>query len=314
MQDLPIRHVPLNFRLGDWALWRVRLPLQVRQVRLNEATEPDAVAIPPACPPAPGSEGFVLRGHPVAAGLPVMASIAGYLRYVPLQYDHYYIDLSIPFAAYQARFSGKTRSTIHRKIRRFAEACGGDARVGEYRTPEEIRSFLDAALPIAQRSYQERLFGGGMPATPAFAAQAMSLAAKGQVRAYILFDRQVPVAYLYCPLIDAVAYYHYVGYDPDYARWSVGTVLFWQVLERMFGDGGIHFFDFTEGESEQKRQFATHQRKCANVFFVRKRLRYILLLKFHHRFEKSVTTAGNFLTSLGVKQKVRQLMRFGLRR
>jgi hypothetical protein len=74
-----------------------------------------------------------------------------------------------------------------------------------------------------------------------------TLAAGGQVRAYLLFDGERP--YLYCPVQGDVVIYRYLGYDPDYARMSVGTVLQWLALEELFREARFRMFDFTEGES-----------------------------------------------------------------
>src|SRR5512139_3024605 len=99
-----------------------------------------------------------------------------------------------------------------------------------------------------------------------------ALAEAGQVRAYLLFDNDRPVAYLYCPASKGVLLYQYLGYDPEYSSWSVGTILQWLALEQLFGERTYELFDFTEGQSDQKRQFSTHSVRCANVYFLRRTL------------------------------------------
>ena len=69
-----------------------------------------------------------------------------------------------------------------------------------------------------------------------------------------------PIAFLYCPLEQGVLEYRYMGYDPDFAELSPGSVLLWQALEQSFADPACRFFDFAGGErkgTEQKRRMAT---------------------------------------------------------
>ncbi len=44
------------------------------------------------------------------------------------------------------------------------------------------------------------------------------------VRAYLLFNDNEPVAYMYCPIQNDVLLYQYLGYDPEYMQWSVETI------------------------------------------------------------------------------------------
>ena len=120
-----------------------------------------------------------------------------------------------------------------------------------------------------------------------------SLLNRGMVRGFILFHQDQPVSYLYCPVSNGVLIYAFLGYDPGYMNFSVGTVLQWLALEHLFEESLFRFFDFTEGQSEHKKLFATHSVQCANVFFLRSNLRNKFLLHsqraFDH-FSKSVAT------------------------
>src|SRR5690606_27973322 len=82
-----------------------------------------------------GSQGFVVRGLPVLSKLPTVSEQDGYICYVPLQYEHCYIDMSMSFVDYERKFSSKTRSTLKRKIRRYARYCGGELRWKMYSRP-----------------------------------------------------------------------------------------------------------------------------------------------------------------------------------
>lgn len=304
-----MRDVPFKFQLSDWTLLKASIRLQLRSIGLADAGNPAAVAIPGEDQLVQGSQGFALRRFPVEEALPRLARSGPFLRYVPLQYAHCYIDLNTSFEEYQKKFSSKTRSTINRKIRKFTEHCGGTLKWQSYRSPDEVTAFFQSARAVSKLTYQEKLLDAGLPDTSEFMESARALAANKQLRAYVLFDGSRPVSYLYCPIQDNVAIYAYLGYDPAYMHLSVGTVLQWLALEEMFNEGGLRYFDFTEGQSDHKRLFATHQRQCAHVFLVRPTLRNTAIVHGHALMDRFSVWTGELLDRYGVKAKVRRLIR-----
>ena len=106
--------------------------------------------------------------------------------------------------------------------------------------------------------------------------------------------------------------YAFLGYDPGYMNYSVGTVLQWLALEHLFEERLFRFFDFTEGQSEHKKLFATHSVQCANVFFLRNNLRNKVLLLSQRVVNDFSRLAGDTLNQFGLKSKVKKMMRFGI--
>lgn len=311
MSRWQFRSVPLKFQLSDWTLFSLSIPLQIRAATLIEESPPIEAPTLPTDPLIAGSQGFLIRSQSVAAALPAICRIGGFLCYVPLQYQHCYIDFGISFEVYQKKFSSKTRSTINRKIRKFAEHSGGSVRWQTYASPGEMGEFLQLARSVSKLTYQERLLDAGIPVTEEFARQAELLATEQRVRAYILFDGDRPVAYLYCPVYDNVLIYSYLGYDPAYIHLSVGTVLQWLAVEQMFKEARFRYFDFTEGQSDHKRLFATHQRSSANVFYIRRTLRNTAIVYGQLTMNRFSKWLGGKLDDLGLKTKIRRMLRFG---
>ncbi len=297
------RRVPFAFQLSDLTLFSLAIPLQVREDEL--ASNTPAVASPsvPDDQLASGSEGFVIRGLPVEGPLELLTRVDGYLRYVPRQYQHCHIDLGQTFDAYQKKFSSKTRSTINRKIKKFTDHCGGALTWRMYKDPGDMREYFRLARQVSRLTYQERLLDSGLPDSEEFFAQAESWAAADRVRAYILFDGDRPVSYLYCPITDGVLSYSYVGYDPDYMDKSVGLVLQWLAVEQLFAEGKFRYFDFTEGSSDHKRLFSTHQRHCANVYFVRHSLRNAAILRAHAAMDRLSAWIGLARRHRGARER-----------
>ena len=303
------RDVPFKFQLSDMTLFSVRIPLQMRSERLADDTPPARALQVPDDVLLAGSQGYGVRGLPMAGEPPVLSKTDGFLCYVPQRYHHCYIDLSQTFEQYQKKFSSKTRSTINRKIKKFADHCGGQVKWKLYREPGDMQDYFALARSVSKLTYQERLLDAGLPESDQFQREAEQLAADGRIRAWILFDGERPVSYLYCPVTDGVLSYSYVGYDPAYMDKSVGLVLQWLAVEQLFSEGIFRYFDFTEGQSDHKRLFSTHQRQCANVFFIRDSLRSRVIVSAHRLVDGLSVWAGEMLERHGLKAKLKRLLR-----
>ena len=310
MTQLPVRLVPFKFCVGEWTVFSISLPMQSWTPPLLDAPAPaERPNPPPDFVLDAASQGFALRGLPVTATQPTLERRAPFLCYSPLQYWHCYIELAGGFESYQKKFSAKTRSTIQRKVRKFAEHSKGTIDWRTYKQPQDVREFLRLAHEVSQHTYQEKQFDAGIPTSEEFALEAEALAARDELRAYLLFDNGEPVSYLFCPVREGTLIYAYLGYRPDYRQHSVGTVLQWLALEQIFAEGCFRCFDFTEGQSDHKRLFSTHQRQCANVFFLRPSLRNAALVRAHLLSDRLSTWIGALLDRWGLKSKVKRLMR-----
>ncbi len=131
-----------------------------------------------------------------------------------------------------------------------------------YRTSAELAEFFDFARRVSANSYQERLLDCGLPTGQDFVDDAIQAASHDDLRAFLLFAQGEPVSYLYCPVENGVLQYAYLGYLPEHSKLSPGTVLQWLAMESLFAEHRFTAFDFTEGDSEHKRFFSTHQVPC----------------------------------------------------
>ncbi len=300
--------VPLRFRLGEHTLWSASLHLAVE----NAPFPPRDVIDADAAPVLPDTvEGLLMRSAPVAGTLPARTRIGGLLRYAPQQYERSFVDLGLGMEAYAAKFSAKSRQTIKRKVRKFAEATGMDGapRYEVFRTADEMERFHALARQVSARSYQERLLDAGLPDNDMFRARMRSLAERDAARAWLLYDGDRPVAYLYTPAPDGVLLYQYLGHDPDYARLSPGTVLQWLAFEDLFAEGRFGVFDFTAGEGAHKAFFATGSVRCADIWWLRPTLRLRLLTALSSGLDRLSVRAVALLDRLGLKARIKRWLR-----
>jgi len=276
---------PLKFQAGARTLLSVNRRLIRYTCDLAMALE----ASPPVLAPLKGADGYMLRSLPQS--LLEGMDRSNLLMHVRQNYTRYFADFSAGFEAYMANFSGKTRATLKRKVKRFCDDAAGQPEARMYRTREEIVEFARLAIPLSQNSYQHRLLGAGLPADAASQNEMHTLAAADQLRAFLLFKQGRPVAYLYLPVAAGTLIYAYLGYDPAEAKLSPGTVLQHEAIRLLTEEGRYTILDFTEGDGEHKRLFATGGIACADVLMLRSTLANRLLLGGLRSFDVMVVGA-----------------------
>lgn len=260
-------------------------------------------------PPLVGVHGYLLKRVPTPLNPRLVQRRRGWLNHVLREYPRHLVDLTTGFEAYLGKFSSKTRSTFKRKLRKFRELSGGTIEWREYKSPAELAEFFPLAHELSAKTYQERLLRAGLPDTKQFHDAALEQAARGALRAYILFLNGRPASYLFLPVKSGRAIYAYLGYDPLVAEHSPGTVLQLLVLERMFSDPTLTVFDFTEGAGQHKQMFATHTQQYADLIILRSSLRMAALAAAHRICKRFEIAVAAVLDKLGLKRRVKMLVR-----
>lgn len=296
----------LKYRLGEITLGQSRLNVLRKVYSLNDIRNFNGFPELPAL--SPTLEGYLLANIPGEGVTGFIGRQGHYVTYCLKAYLRCYIDMSGGFDAYQAKFSSKTRSGINRKVRKFAEQAGAlDFRC--YQTPDEIKAFFELARPVSADSYQERLLDCGLPTDQDFIADAIQAAGRDEIRAFLLFSGEKAVSYLYCPIRDDVLEYAFLGYVPEFSKLSPGTVLQWLALEKLFAENRFTAFDFTEGESEHKRFFSTHQTPCSLQLLLQPALATRLKARLHRDVDRASTALGDGLERLGLKSRIKKWLR-----
>ncbi len=298
----------LSYRIGELTLFaRDFSALTLKNHFLELSTNPDELSPPPELLEGKVSTAIILS-HPVEARLPRFRASGCLLRYIPSQYTHYYTSLSGTFENYLSKFSAKTRSTLKRKVRRFLEHGDGSG-IREYKRPDQMEEFLSLARTISSKTYQERLFDAGIPTQPEFLTELQDNAQHNKVRAYLLFLRQEPVAYLCCPADGSVLLYTYLGYKPECAELSPGTVLQYLAFDLLFREQQFTVFDFTQGQGAHKRFFSTHEVLCADLLYFPRTLASRFWVRLHAWIDDTSAFTGQALERLGLKAKIKRLIR-----
>jgi CelD/BcsL family acetyltransferase involved in cellulose biosynthesis len=251
--------------------------------------------------------------QPVAENLPRFTMASDSIRYVRAEYDHCYIHIQGSFAEYLQKFSPKTRSTLSRKVKKYAQFSGGQTVWREYSRPGEMEEAYELARVVSAKTYQERLLNAGLPTREEFRRNIEELSQNDAIRCWILFHQEKPVAYLWCPVVAGTLLYEHLGYDPEYSECSPGTVLQYLVLQKIFSERRFQFFDFGQGDGPHKRFFATSTIRSADIYHFRPRARHALLVGGHIGINALSRSIVGALDSVGLKSKIKSLFRSGRR-
>ncbi len=303
---LAVRSSTLPLRVGRRTLWRFEKPLVRLRLTLAQGLAgemPDAGALPRE------ASGLLVTALPSALLPTVRGTWAELKGFVRQAYPRAYAALDTDFDAYLAGFSAKSRSTLKRKARRFAERSGGAIELRAYRTPDEMAEFHALARSVSARTYQERRFGAGLPDGPEVLAELRALAARDAVRGWLLFLDGRPVSYLHAPAEGDTLIYAHLGYDPDVADLSPGTVLQLEAMRALMAERRFRWFDFTEGDGQHKRLFATGTLDCADLLLLRRTAGNLVAGHVLNGVDGAVTAAKGVLARIGAERLVRAALR-----
>lgn len=292
--------LPLRFQVGARTLFAVERRLIRVALGLGETL--------PALPALDrGVDGYAITSLPEAQ----LAELGGegFITFVRQRYTRHFIDLTMGFDAYLAALSANTRSGIKRKAKKLAQVSGGALDIRRYRSPAEIEAFHTVARGISAKTYQEKLLGGGLPDDPGFIGAMVRAAAADAVRAWLLYIGDRPVAYLYCPIVGGTVRYDHVGHDPDVAELSPGSVLQLEAMRDLFADGRHRRFDFTEGEGQHKRQFATGGIACVDVLLLRPTIANRATVLALAGFDGAMALAKRLVARFGLQSIARRIRR-----
>lgn len=293
-----------NFRIGDIQVGRLVVPARTPTNyfwELEKGIDLDTLQ--------PGERAIVLRSMPVKEAPARTMRRPGVLQYVPRSYKRFLTDLRITPEQYLAGMSGKSRNTLKRKVRKFEEEHGSPIDFRAYRKEEEIPGYLEAARAVSRTTYQEKLLDFGLPDDDAFVRNLQETARRGDWRGYVLHAKGKPIAYVHCPIVRGIAIYAYVGFDPHYSSASPGTVLQWLILQDMFPDDHIQWFDYTEGEGPHKEFFSTHNWLCADIWLFEPTLANRLRVFAHATLDSFGVKTGQLLERFGLKRRFKRLLR-----
>jgi CelD/BcsL family acetyltransferase involved in cellulose biosynthesis len=301
----PPREVPLKFRFGDWCLYEHQFKGIVwpeNSARLVSLETLAAAAL------EPGVDVLFAPSVPVPSPLAILTFGSEMIRYVPAQFNRYYLELTGDFKTLLRGLSRHRRQELQRKVRRFAERELSVLPFREYRHPVEMAEFHSLARQVSRRSYQRRL-GAGLPDDTCFWNELATRAESDGVRGFVLFDGRRPAAYQLCYAHGDCLSGVYCGYDRSLRKCSPGAVLLYCVLGHLFEQRRFKTFDFGAGEQAYKEVFATSSTFCADIYYLRRTPTNLCLVWAHRALHSFWSAIARVLDAVGAKKRLRAFIR-----
>lgn len=296
--------IALPFRIGARTVWQVRR-------RLLRVTVPLERAMTGEVPPLPltDGDGYLIASLPDHALPPLLAAQPRLRPFVRQRYRRFYAELDRGFEHWLGTLSSKSRSTLKRKVKKLAERSGGTLDLRCYRTAAEVDEFYRHARAVSALTYQERLLRSGLPEGEAALSAMRELAKRDAMRGWVLFLDRRPVAYLYAPADGPTLIYAHLGYDPEVADLSPGTVLQFEAMRELMDEGRFRLFDFTEGEGQHKRLFSTGEVDCVDLLLLNPTPANLLAGWSLTAFDSGIETAKAVLKRLNLESLARRFRR-----
>jgi CelD/BcsL family acetyltransferase involved in cellulose biosynthesis len=188
---------------------------------------------------------------------------------------------------YLSLVSKNMRSNLSRYPKRLASSFEVEYHL--VRAPDTLDRTLTALFDLHTRRWRQRGLPGVLfsPRRQAFhRALCRRLLETDRLRLFALRldGREVAVLLNY---FYAGKYFFFIGgFDPDYARWSVGTVLFGYAIQHAIEEGAREF-DFLRGEEEYKYRLGAQNRHYRTLKVVKPHWRSHSLLQIM-KFEEFV--------------------------
>lgn len=178
------------------------------------------------------------------------------------------VSLPADLGTYLATRRKNHRRHLHKANRRWTEEGGGELRVLDSLQPGEVRAALRTAFEIEDRSWKGAA-GSSVLRTPGMfdfmAGQAELLAGWRNLHLVFLAHQEVPIAFAYGMRAKQTFLTPKIGYDPAYARFSPGQLLFDHLLRRFASEPQPPVIDFSGPLADSTAQWATDTYSVGHV-------------------------------------------------
>ncbi|AZL60387.1 GNAT family N-acetyltransferase [Tabrizicola piscis] len=177
------------------------------------------------------------------------------------------IDFPETFDAYLAGLSTSTRQSTRRKMRSLEKDF--DLQFETFTLPQDVDRFLAEGEKISRLTYQWNV-GQQLNDNAETRARFRDLADQGRLRCYLLSLDGVPRAFLRGTVEGQIYNYETPGFDPAFAKNSVGTVILMRALQDLITNTACRTFDFGTGGDEIgfKSRFGNRRLTCNSYYIV----------------------------------------------
>ena len=223
---------------------------------------------------------------------------------------HWMMTMPGSLEEFLSRMIAKHRYWLKRIKKVLEKEYPGQVKYRMIRSADEVAELCRDAEEVAQKTYQRSL-GVGFRNSNDTLDWLNSLAAKNRLRGYLLYVKETPTAFWIGNIHNKSFHLDYTGFDPDYRKHEVGTVLFLEMLNDLcvHDSGQIINIDFGLGDAQYKQRFGDASWTEAAAYIYAPTVRGISLNLFNKSNKVAWKKAEEILDRLKLKQTVKTLWR-----
>jgi hypothetical protein len=184
--------------------------------------------------------------------------------HVPETSQNHILRITGNYKQVHGQLSANLREQIRRKKKKINADFPGRAEFICYTLASEMEIAIPHIEEIARKSYQRGL-GVGFSDTESMRRRLQFCAAKGWLRAYVAYLGGQPAGFSIGTICNKTYTSDFLGFDPQYREYSVGTVLQSVLLERCCQEG-VEVIDFSAGHADYKKRFGNATMTVARVY------------------------------------------------
>jgi hypothetical protein len=210
--------------------------------------------------------------------------------------------------------SAKVRKNQKWQAKKFVSEHSGDVSVKCITCVADLGLAIKDIEAIAAKGYQRGLRVGFVD-DAAMRKRLLFEVERGWLRAYLLYASGRPCAYWVGTVYGEVFHSDYMGYDPQFAKYSPGMFLIMSVVESFCGcnNGGIREINFGHGDAQYKELLGNCEWQESSVYLFSPTVRGTYLAAL--RGVTAVIDSGirGALSRAGLAAKMKKLWRQRLR-
>jgi CelD/BcsL family acetyltransferase involved in cellulose biosynthesis len=230
--------------------------------------------------------------------------------YLQKPYAHHFARLPNSFDAYLMQLGTRSRRSLRYSRNLLKRECEGNVSAVCFNTVDGVDQFLDNAIEISKKTYQWRLLGLGLRNREDSEDLFRFAAERGWLRCYILCCKNTPLAFMVGYLYENCFFYIDAGYDPDWAKYSVGSVLQLEVMEDLYRhDNTPTLFDFSTGYGPHKGRFGKKSREEVNMLLLPNTPGNQMLAAAYQSVDGLLDFTSRTLDNFRLKQSVIKIIR-----
>lgn len=229
----------------------------------------------------------------------------------PTLQTHRSIRLPISGEEFYRGLAPKVRKNRRSEAQKLLRDYAGDVRVSCYHEVSQLGRMIQEAEQIAKKSYQ-RALGAGFVDNAAMRQRLHLEAAKGWLRAYVLYVAGRPCAFIIGTLYGGTFYNAFMGYESSFGRYSPGTYLLLKIIEGLCNEG-VKEMDFGFGDAWYKQHFGNCEWQERSVYVFPPTLKGIGLNVLRTPTMLMDQLAKKTLERTGLLLKIKRIWRDSLR-